>query len=207
MDSSTLRRFAGRRGFRRRVRPALRRADAVVYSSRLRSAEFLRNGDLRRLPGCLDIGTGFATNGVGGCTVTWLTANVTLVGSPNANLDYGPLLPDPGIISSIFVEDGELAGIISGALGSAIVSGHPDPTLNGPVVDPVRVCAAGRHSGARWTALERAIRIRCRLPVHRNLPPTDPDGPLAFATRIPPRRRRSKPSRAWPRRPSPGRSC
>jgi PEP-CTERM motif len=107
-------------------------AGAVVYSSVFDPPNFSGTATFDVSQACLDIGTGFATPGIGGCTVTWLTATVAFTDAPGLTFDYTALLPDSGVVSSIWIDDGDLAGVISGALGPVVISGSSNALFNGP---------------------------------------------------------------------------
>ena len=106
-------------------------SDAVVYTSTFDPPNFNGTASFDVAPACL-ASDGFKTNGVGGCTVTWLTATVTFTDAPGLTFDYSHVLSDPGIVSQIFVSGGDLAGVISGALGPRVISGSSNPEFNGP---------------------------------------------------------------------------
>ena len=107
-------------------------ADAVVYSSTFDPPNFRGTATFDVSQACLSAGSGFQTNGVGECTVTWLSATVTVQDAPGLTFDYTAFLPDPDVVSSIWVQGGELAGVISGAIGAVIISDHSNPAFNGP---------------------------------------------------------------------------
>ena len=97
----------------------------VVYGSAFDPPNFRGTATFDVSPACLSAGNGFQTNGVGGCTVSWLSATVTFQDAPTLTFDYTAFLPDPGVVSMIWVQDGELAGVISGAIGAVIAGDEP----------------------------------------------------------------------------------
>jgi hypothetical protein len=102
---------------------------AVVYSSSFDPPNFSGVATFDVADACL-VTDGVKTNGVGGCTITWLTAEVTFQDISHT-FDYSHLLADSGIVSEILVSGGDLAGVRSGVLGPAFVSGFGSP-YDGP---------------------------------------------------------------------------
>jgi hypothetical protein len=107
-------------------------ANAVVYSSTFDPPNFSGTATFNVSQACLSAGNGFQTNGVGGCTVSWDSATVTFQDAPTLTFDYTAFLPDGDAVSMIWVQGGELAGVISDAIGAYIVSGNSNPAFNGP---------------------------------------------------------------------------
>lgn len=109
-------------------------ADAVVYSSAFDPPNFNGTATFDVSQACLSAGNGFQANGgpPAGCTVTWLSATVTFQDTPTLTFDYTAFLPDSDAVSQIWVQDGELAGVISGAIGPVIISDNSNPLFNGP---------------------------------------------------------------------------
>lgn len=110
-------------------------AGAVVYTSTFDPPSFSGTATFDVSQGCLDQGPGSIVqvgNDGSSCIVTWLTATVTFQDAPGLSFDYSHILADSGIVSSIWVEGGELVGIESGALGPRVISGHANPAFNGP---------------------------------------------------------------------------
>jgi hypothetical protein len=106
---------------------------AAVYSSVFDPVDFHGVATFDVSDACLAAGPGLVAN-AGSCTVTWLSALVTLIDAPNqVSFDYAPaFLPSASAVSSIFVQAGELAGVNSSVIGPALVFASPDPDLNGP---------------------------------------------------------------------------
>lgn len=132
MDYSNLRRSLAGAAFAAALALPAADAGAVVYSSTFDPPNFNGTATFDVSQACLDIGTGFATPGVGGCTVTWLSATVTFQDAPGLTFDYTGFLPDSTAVNSIWVDDGELGGVISDAIGAVVISGNPNPAFNGP---------------------------------------------------------------------------
>lgn len=108
-------------------------AGAVIYSSAFDPPNFSGTATFDVSQGCLDVGTGFADpNTLAGCDVSWLTATVTFQDAPTLTFDYTAFLPDAGAVSMIWVENGDLAGVISAAIGPVEISGNSNPLFNGP---------------------------------------------------------------------------
>ena len=113
-------------------------ASAVVYRSVFDPVSFEGTALFDVSQACLDVGTGFASNGsYDGCTVNWLEAEVTLKDPTLTTLtetfQYQPAhLPSTSAVDSIFVQDGDLAGVSSDIIGPEIVSGSPHAPFNGP---------------------------------------------------------------------------
>jgi hypothetical protein len=107
-------------------------AAAVVYSSTFDPPNFNGTATFDVSQGCLDIGNGFASNNSGGCTVTWLSAVVNFTDAPGLTFNYASLLPDSNIVFSVWIDDGELGGVRSGALGPVIISGSSNASFNRP---------------------------------------------------------------------------
>jgi hypothetical protein len=107
---------------------------AVVYTSTFDPPDFLGTATFDVSPGCLSAGPGLVANDGFACTVTWLSALVTLLDGPNsASLNYSPaFLPSALAVASVIVQGGELAGVNSIPIGPALVVGNADPDLNGP---------------------------------------------------------------------------
>ena len=105
-------------------------AGAVVYSSTFDPPNFSGTATFDVSQSCLDMNPGPGPalqvgNDGDSCTVTWLTATVTFQDAPGLTFNYSHLLPDSGIVSSIWVQGGELVGVESGLLGPRI-SGSSD---------------------------------------------------------------------------------
>ena len=113
-------------------------ASAVVYRSVFDPVSFEGTALFDVSQACLDVGTGFASNGsYDGCTVNWLEAEVTLKDPTLTTLtetfQYQPThLPSTTAVDSIFVQDGDLAGVSSDIIGPEIVSGSTHAPFNGP---------------------------------------------------------------------------
>lgn len=110
-------------------------ANAVVYSSRFDPVTFEGVATFDVGQACLDQGPGTVSNGSYDCVITWLSAEVTLKESPfgPVTFSYDPEhLPSVSAVDSIFVSDGELAGVQSSIIGPVIVSGNANPNFNGP---------------------------------------------------------------------------
>jgi PEP-CTERM motif len=107
-------------------------AAAVVYSSTFDPPNFNGTATFDVSQGCLDVGNGFAINHSGTCTVTWLSAVVNFTDAPGLTFSYASLLPDSDIVFSVWIDDGELGGVRSGALGPVIISGSSNSSFNGP---------------------------------------------------------------------------
>lgn len=110
----------------------LGQAGAVVYTSSFDPPNFRGTATFDVSPACLGAGNGFQSNGVAGCSVTWIGASVTFQNAPTLTFNYAGFLPDPGVVDLIWVEDGELAGVVSDAIGAVIISGNANPTFDGP---------------------------------------------------------------------------
>lgn len=109
-------------------------ADAVVYSSAFDPPNFMGTATFDVSQACLSAGNGFQTNGgpPAGCSVTWLNATVTFQDAPTLTFDYTAFLPDGGAVNTIWVQNGELAGVNSDAIGPVLISGNSNPLFNGP---------------------------------------------------------------------------
>lgn len=105
---------------------------AVVYTSSFDPPNFTGTATFDVSPSCLSAGNGFQTNGVGGCAVTWLGASVTFQAAPTLTFDYAGFLPDASAVDLIWVQGGELAGVISEAIGAVVIAGHSNTDFNGP---------------------------------------------------------------------------
>jgi hypothetical protein len=133
MDYSSIRRSLSFAAFAAALALPGGDAGAVVYSSNFDPPNFRGTATFDVTQACLDIGTGFANPGtLAGCDVTWLSAIVTFTDAPGVTFDYTAFLPDFDAVSMTWVQDGELGGVISAAIGPAIVSGSSDPSQNGP---------------------------------------------------------------------------
>lgn len=132
MTESGYRQWVARAAFAATAALAGGNAGAVVYSSTFDPPNFSGTATFDVTQGCLDAGPGFVSNNVGDCVVTWLTATVTFQDAPGHTFDYSHVLADSTIVTSIWVQGGELAGIVSGALGPRVISGHSNPAFNGP---------------------------------------------------------------------------
>jgi len=130
MSSSSLQRWVAGAAFAGALALANGSANAVVYSSVFDPPNFSGVATFDVSDACLAGPTGFRTNNVGGCVVTWLSATVTFT-DLGFTFDYSSLLSDSGIVSEIWVQDGELGGIRSGALGPRIVD-PPGTEFDGP---------------------------------------------------------------------------
>jgi hypothetical protein len=108
-------------------------SQAIIYSSVFDPPDFFGTATFDVSPACLSSGPGLVAN-AGPCTVTWLSALVTLIDGPNQfTFDFAPsLLPSTSVVNSIWVQGGELAGVNSDPLGPYLVLTSPDPDLNGP---------------------------------------------------------------------------
>jgi hypothetical protein len=111
-------------------------ASAVVYRSVFDPVTFEGTALFDVSEACLDIGTGFASNGYDGCTVDWLEAEVTLkdpLTTLTETFQYQPAhLPSSSAVNSIYVQDGDLAGVSSDIIGAVTVSGSAWAPFNGP---------------------------------------------------------------------------
>ena len=89
-------------------------AAAIVFNSSFDPVDFFGNATFDVAPSCLG-SSGFVSNNGDPCTVTWLTADVTLTnGSNSVSFSYQPEhLPDPFAVQNIFVDDGALVGVNS----------------------------------------------------------------------------------------------
>lgn len=108
-------------------------SQAIIYNSVFDPPDFFGSATFDVSPACLAAGPGFVANS-GPCTVTWLSALVTLIDGPNQfTFDYAPsLLPSTSLVNTIWVQAGELAGVNSDPLGPYLVLTSLDPDLNGP---------------------------------------------------------------------------
>lgn len=111
-------------------------AQAVVYSSEFDPPDFSGVATFDVAQACLDAGPGFVFNGsVVGCTISWLTAMVTLneTGFAPRTFTYEPFfLPSVAAVNGVFVQGGNLAGVDSNIIGPRILSGDANPNFNGP---------------------------------------------------------------------------
>ena len=112
-------------------------AGAVVYRSVFDPVSFEGTALFDVSQACLDVGTGFASNNYDGCTVNWLEAEVTLKDPTLTTLtetfQYHPThLPSTSAVNSIFVQDGDLAGVSSDIIGPMTVSGSSHAPFDGP---------------------------------------------------------------------------
>ncbi|HVE50477.1 MAG TPA: MYXO-CTERM sorting domain-containing protein [Casimicrobiaceae bacterium] len=110
-------------------------ANAIVYSSSFDPPDFSGVATFDVAPACLLLGPGTVSNGSGGCTVTWLTAMVTL-NQPtftSRTFTFEPFfLPSVAAVNSIFVSGGELAGVDTSIIGPRVLFGDINPLFNGP---------------------------------------------------------------------------
>ena len=110
-------------------------ATAAVYDVGYDPPDFFGTARFDVADSCLTTG-GFHSNDGVSCTVIWLSANVTFreafPGTRTTSFNYGDLLPDPFVVSNVFVAGGELRGVNSGVIGPEIVSGDPVAIFNGP---------------------------------------------------------------------------
>lgn len=109
-------------------------AYAIIYSSAFDPPDFSGVATFDVGQACLDAGPGFVANGSAGCTITWLTAMVTLneIDVPSRTFTFEPFfLPSVGSVNSIFVVGGELAGVNTAIIGPRILS-DSNPNFDGP---------------------------------------------------------------------------
>ena len=161
---------------------ALPAVDAAVYRGIFDPVDFEGEATFDIPDSCISAGPGFVANDHDACTVTWLSATITLKEPPATPLtfSYDPaFLPSTTAVEDIFVAGGALAGVNSVPIGPVVISGDPNPDFNGPwwiefLFSPPDVelsaLAVAASSGAFGFGIVNLYTGSCT--------PTDLDGPL-----------------------------
>jgi len=96
-------------------------AQAAIYSSAFDPVDFFGVATFDVDDACLT-SDGTKPNDGAPCSVTWLSATVTITDAPSTTFSF-PQLPSPTAVVDILVSGGELAGVDSSIIGPA--SGDP----------------------------------------------------------------------------------